>query len=194
MLLSLYLLFMLLVCKPLESWSSSHRCGSYWGQLLYTNSFIPQRSPRSKRDISVWEGASPSHEECSTCWALHSALAQKMRCLEFASFLPIFTVSKHLHSYDELHLLLFAYCFIFLILAQVTLKYINQHNIFLPQSPKKQNPPHKPPSPPKKSLKFQAVFSLANGLSLFFQRSFQVHQTVCSSPHSDCSSCALHWC
>lgn len=64
-----------------------------------------------------------------------------MRCSEFASFLPIFAVSKHLHSkhlhsYGELHLLLFIYCFIFLFLAQATLKYINQHDIFLQKSPK----------------------------------------------------------
>lgn len=77
-LLNLHLLFTLLVCKALVSWSLSHRSGSYWGQLLCTDSFIPQRSPRFKHKISVWEwllppvrniGTSRAHAgHCTVLW------------------------------------------------------------------------------------------------------------------------------
>lgn len=203
MLLSLHLLFRLLVCKPLVSWSSGHRSGSYWGQLLCTGSFIPQRSPHFKHKISIWEWDSPFQ------WGIQVLLEYMMGIVQcFGSKHEMFRVcqfSSHIYCLKALTLkaltLLWADAFTaFCLLLYIPFSYTSDSKIhkatkyFSTAKSKTNKSLHTNLSPSKKSLKFQAIFSLANGLSVFFQRSFQVHQTIPALHRSDCSSCALHWC
>lgn len=107
---------------------------------------------------------------------------QKIRCLDFVGFLHVFTVSKHLHSYSELHLT--AFCVLLCISHSCTSDCkIHKWTCYFSVVESKTNKSFYTNLPKKSALKFRAVFPLANGLSVF-QQSFQVHQTVCSNPSS----------